>query len=165
MAGRGPMPKPADRRARGKRSDPSGLRVITATPTKQPGLPIFYITDPATGKRRRFAWPGHTRTWWRMWRDSPLASEFTDTDWSELLDTALLHARFWGGDLKLAGELRLRVAKFGATPEDRARLRITFAAADQAEEKSPPAGRAAPRRSSRYEGLKSVGGAGAVAGS
>ena len=33
----------------------------------------------------------------------------------------------------LTGELRLRVAKFGATPEDRARLRITFAVADSAE--------------------------------
>ena len=35
----------------------------------------------------------------------------------------------------MAGELRLRVAKHGATQEDRARLRITFAAADEADEK------------------------------
>lgn len=75
-----------------------------------------------------------------MWADSPLSDDFTSTDWSELLDTAFLHARFWRGDIKVAGELRLRVAKFGATPEDRARLRIQFAQADEADEK-----RAAPK--------------------
>ncbi|MFJ3084374.1 hypothetical protein ACIPJG_32100 [Streptomyces halstedii] len=30
------------------------------------------------------------------------------------------------GDTKLAGEIRQRVAKFGATSEDRARLRMKF---------------------------------------
>lgn len=79
-----------------------------------------------------------------MWGESPLSAEFTQTDWSELLDTAVLHAQFWRGRLALASELRLRVAKFGATPEDRARLRITFATADQAEAKTP-----APAPSSR----------------
>ena len=33
----------------------------------------------------------------------------------------------------LAGELRLRTAKFGSTPEDRLRLRIQFAEATGAE--------------------------------
>jgi hypothetical protein len=86
-----------------------------------------------------------------MWGNSKLSSDFTANDWSELLDTAVLHASFWRGDLKLAGELRLRVAKFGATPEDRARLRITFAQADEAEDRSP-------RSSSRDRrgGLKAV---------
>jgi hypothetical protein len=30
----------------------------------------------------------------------------------------------WNGDVRLAGELRLRSAKFGATPEDRLRLKV-----------------------------------------
>jgi hypothetical protein len=100
------------------------------------------------GELVEFAWPARTLEWWTMWRDSPLSATFTSTDWSELLDTALLHARFWRGEVKLAGELRLRVAKFGATPEDRARLRITFAQADEAEAKQPqtPAGAAARAR-------------------
>lgn len=35
----------------------------------------------------------------------------------------MLHHAFWAdGRLELAAELRLRQAKFGATPEDRARL-------------------------------------------
>lgn len=65
-----------------------------------------------------------TLAWWETWRRSPQAATFTATDWDFLVDTALLHARFWAGDEKVAAELRLRVAKFGATPEDRARLRM-----------------------------------------
>ena len=137
MAGRGPSPKDPKRRARSN-SDPVALRVITATPVKQPPLPALWLADPLTEKRRRFTWPARTKEWWKMWGDSPLSAEFTTTDWSELMDTALLHARFWSGNLSLAGELRLRVAKFGATPEDRARLRITFAAADAAEQPAAP---------------------------
>ena len=83
-----------------------------------------------------------------MWADSPLADDFTSTDWSELLDTATLHARLWMGVASVAPELRLRVAKFGATPEDRARLRITFAQADEAEEKRPVTWSARERRGS-----------------
>jgi hypothetical protein len=117
-------------------------------PVQQPPLPALWFTDPLTEKRRRFAWPAQTKAWWKMWGESPLSADFTATDWSELMDTALLHARFWSGNLSVAGELRLRVAKFGATPEDRARLRITFAQADQAEEKQPPRPSSRSRRGS-----------------
>lgn len=150
MAGRGPAPKDPGRRARTNK-DSVPLRVITAEPVAQPELPDFEIE--VDGELVEFVWPARTREWWRMWRDSPLSREFTSTDWSELLDTAVLHARFWRGDVKLAPELRLRVAKFGATPEDRARLRITFAQADEADEK-----RAVPKPSSRARrgGLKAL---------
>ncbi|MGC0365017.1 hypothetical protein ABH922_003001 [Rhodococcus sp. 27YEA15] len=136
MAGRGPQPKDPSKRARSNK-DPLGLRVIHAEPVDQPDLPEFDIQVKVDGEliAQTFVWPERTREWWRMWADSPLSAEFTSTDWSELLDTAVLHARFWNGDVKMAGELRLRVAKFGATPEDRARLRITFAQADEADEK------------------------------
>ena len=143
MAGRGPTPKPAERRAR-RNADPVALRVIHAEPVEQPELPTIELEDD--GEIAEFCWPARTQEWWRMWRESPLSAEFTANDWSELLDTALLHARFWRGDVKLAGELRLRVAKFGATPEDRARLRITFAQADQAEERVPTSGASARER-------------------
>jgi hypothetical protein len=78
-------------------------------------------------------WPRQTRVWWAMWGRSPLAGGFGESDWAELLDTASVHARFWRGDVRVAAELRLRTANFGATPADRARLRITFAAADDAD--------------------------------
>ena len=135
MAGIGPLPKDADRRAR--RNSGPRLRIITAKPVAQPELPDFDVEITVDGQvlSQRFGWPTRTREWWRMWADSPLSAEFTSTDWSELLDTARLHAQFWNGDTKVAGELRLRAAKFGATPEDRARLRIQFAAADDADDR------------------------------
>jgi hypothetical protein len=105
VAGRGRISKDPARRVR-RHADPLPLRVITAAPVKQPALPK---TMPLGRK-----WPAQTRAWWRMWRESPLSETFTATDWSELLDTALLHAVLWSGNTKVAGEVRLRVAKFGA---------------------------------------------------
>src|SRR5688500_15169321 len=113
MAGRGPAPKDPSKRARSN-SDPMGLRVITAEPTEQPDLPTLLVKDG--DEIHPCNWPAVTLEWWDMWARSPLSADFTDTDWSELRDTARLHALFWMGDKTVAGELRLRVAKFGATP-------------------------------------------------
>lgn len=111
MAGRGFAPKdPSQRRRRNK---PQELEVISAD-GKTYGPPL-----PGTHE-----WPPATLAWWETWRTCAQASRFTDTDWSFLLDTAVLHAEFWLGNRSVAAELRLRAAKFGATPEDRARLRI-----------------------------------------
>ncbi len=131
MAGHGPAPKDPSKRARRNRQPE--MRVITIDPVDQPELPDIQVEED--GELVAFHWPAQTRNWWQMWAESPLSDEFTATDWSELLDTALLHAQYWQGRTSVAAELRLRVAKFGATPEDRARLRIQFAAADEAEEK------------------------------
>ena len=121
MAGMGPAPKAPDRRARhGGKNDE--MTVIEFEPAAQPDLPDAW------------PWPDETVQWWRMWADSPLSRQFGTTDWAFLMDTAILHARLWmDGDVTVMAELRLRVAKFGATPEDRARLRIQFAEADEAD--------------------------------
>ncbi len=79
-------------------------------------------------------WPAATLAWWETWRTCAQASKFTETDWSFLIDTAVLHAEFWLGNLSVAAELRLRAAKFGATPEDRARLKLQVGDPD-----APPA--------------------------
>ena len=144
MAGRGPAPKDPAKRAR-RNKDPQAMRVIEAEPRPQPDLPA------------EVDWHPMTRRWWAMWGESPLAQDFTANDWSELMDTAAIHSRFWSGDYRQAAELRLRVAKFGATPEDRARLRITFAQADEADAKRPTKGAPAKRA---YGDLKVVGGDG-----
>ena len=68
-------------------------------------------------------WPEQTRRWWHAWRTSAQAQAFTATDWDFLLDTALLHRALWLGDTRVAGELRLRLARMGATETDRDRLR------------------------------------------
>ena len=128
MAGRGPAPKDPRKRAR-RNADPVGATVIEFVRAEQPDLPVDVD------------WPEQTRAWWAMWAASPLAEHFMVTDWSFLLDTALLHAAVWGsGDFTKLPELRVRVAKFGATPEDRARLRIQFAEADDADGGSLRAG-------------------------
>lgn len=147
MAGRGPAPKDPNRRARSN-SEPVPLRVIHADPVAQPELPSFdiQITRKDEVITQEFEWPERTREWWRMWAESPLSADFTQTDWDFLLDTAVLHAKYWHGAMSVAGELRLRVAKFGATPEDRARLRITFAQADQADDQRPAGASSRERR-------------------
>lgn len=155
MAGRGPAPKdPATRARRNKPATPT--KTVAAPRTKkttQPPLPRLTFGKMVDGEEVQvdYRWPEQTITWWKMWGDSPLSADFIANDWSELLDTARLHAQFWSGDSKVASELRLRVAKFGATPEDRARLRITL---------EPPGPKTAAKKTSssrtRFGDLKVV---------
>jgi hypothetical protein len=113
MAGRGPVSSGTRSRPRDQRRLDAELTVVESDDaTRGPDLPAD------------IDWPDVTRDWWETWRRSPQAQTFTDTDWSFLLDTAVLHMEFWVGDRTVAAELRLRAAKFGATPEDRARLKI-----------------------------------------
>lgn len=134
MAGIGPAPKPANRRVR-RNADSTPTTILRFEDAEQPDLPDA------------LPWPEATREWWAMWKDSPQAEHFGSTDWSFLLDTAVLHAKLWGnGDDSVLPELRIRVAKFGATPEDRARLRMQFAEADAADSRRPKVESARDRR-------------------
>lgn len=146
----GPVPKPSDKRVRTNK-DPIPLRIVHMDAVPQPELPNFDVTVTEDGEviTKQFQWPERTRIWWAMWGESGLAESFTENDWSELMDTALLHARFWSGSLGLAAELRQRAAKFGATPEDRARLRIQIADADYRDERAE-ARKNAPSSRSMY---------------
>jgi hypothetical protein len=99
-----------------------------------------------------FPWHPRTKAWWAMWGGSPQAEHFMASDWDFLLDTAILHTAMWCGNATVAAEVRLRVAKYGATPEDRARLRMQFADADEKDAKRPEAESARQR----YGGLRAV---------
>lgn len=143
MAGRGPRPKDPSQRARTNRPDSARI-TLEFKLGKQPALPRRMPDG--------MPWPARTRVWWKMWAKASMAKTFTDTDWSELLDTAVLHGQFWSGDSKVANELRLRVAKFGATPEDRARLKIEFA--EVGDHAKPPA--PGSRAKERYGHLRLV---------
>jgi len=139
MAGHGPAPKDPAKRVR-RNADPKPQTVVEADGELHgPELPD--LEEP---------WPSPTLNWWETWRLSPQAMSMTATDWDFLLDTALLHARFWRGDEKVAAELRLRVAKFGATPEDRMRLRMQVGSPNRPTE--PATG--SDRKSSRYSHLR-----------
>lgn len=131
MAGHGPPPKDPARKAR---HDSNATTVLRHEVAEAPDLP------PDLRKI------GAVRNWWATWKASPQAETFGSTDWEFLLETAVIKAAFHEGDMKQAPELRLRVAKFGATPEDRARLRMQFAQADEADAKRPPTTSSRERR-------------------
>jgi hypothetical protein len=116
----------------------AGTTTYVGERVPQPPLPVLYVPGKG-GKRVRFAWPAATRRWWANWAAEPMAERFRPTDWDFLLDTALIHARVWGaGDLSMMNELRLRVGKMGATAEDRARLRVTYASPEQDDDEPAP---------------------------
>lgn len=140
MAGRGPAPKPADKRAR--RNNAGAQTVLRAETVEPPELPRRYAADEDVAR------------WWNTWVESPQAEIFSSTDWQYLLDTLPLVSAFYDGELKYGAEIRMRVAQFGATPQDRARLRMSFAAADDADRKRQPT---IPASQSRYSGLRVVG--------
>ena len=134
-----PVPKDPRNRAR-RNKDIAPVRYIApARVVEKPDLPEFEVeVRPKDGEPYMvpYVWPAATRGWWAMLDHHPLVNEFFDTDWAYLLDTALVHAAFWKGNLSLAGELRLREAKYGFTPEDRAKLRIFSAQAVEGESKA-----------------------------
>lgn len=120
VAGRGfaPTKDPSKLRKPSKAAAQPKTKVSTDGRMRGPALPKGVTPDGE---------PWHTRTvaWWVTWRKSPQALIFIDTDWDFLLDTALMHHMMWSkGRWDFAAELRLRVSKFGATIEDRNRLRL-----------------------------------------
>lgn len=132
MAGRGPAPK--DSRSRG-RDNVERTKLVKADAPTGPDLPEGVLPDDAE-------WHSMTRRWWESWRNSPQASRMlSEPDWTFMLDTALMHHVMWSkGRWEFAAEIRLRVAKFGATPEDRLRLKAEI----QSPEKSPVGSTATP---------------------
>ncbi|MFF4557176.1 hypothetical protein [Streptomyces sp. NPDC001422] len=66
------------------------------------------------------------KRFWKTWATSPQAAKWAETDWAELEITVKLVDAFYLGDHKMAGEIRQRVSKWGATVEDRARLRMSI---------------------------------------
>jgi hypothetical protein len=90
-------------------------------------------------------WHPIVREWWDDWRRSEIAPMLEKSDWNFLQDTALLlHEVYNSTRASIAqktaalGEIRQRVSKFGATYEDRLKLRIKFADASIREDKANP---------------------------
>lgn len=148
MAGKGPTSKDPDQRVR-RNADPNPTtEVAPDDELRGPDLP----DDVLEGE----PWHPQTLRWWDTWRRSPQAQAFLDTDWDFLVDTALMHHTMWSkGRWEFASELRLRAAKFGATPEDRMRLRMKVTQpTDKPSESGASAG--GQRPGSRYAHLKAV---------
>jgi len=140
MGGRGPAAKPERSRPNdtARREAETTILPESSAEIHGPDLPQWWIERPLESDDPSLPWHPRTLAWWETWRDSGQASVFTDTDWDFLLETASLHTAFWYGKTDLAAELRLRVAKFGATPEDRQRLKIKFAPVESTKPSTEP---------------------------
>ncbi|MGW4446458.1 phage terminase small subunit [Streptomyces sp. NPDC004682] len=106
---RGPSPKPNAARRNVHEHAQELARDV------QPGRELPRVLNVSTGGAKRF---------WKTWSQSPQTANWVETDWAELEITTKLVDEFFKGDTKLAGEIRQRVAKWGATVEDRNRLRM-----------------------------------------
>ena len=102
-------------------------------------------------------WHPRTREWWDMWRRHEIAPMLEETDWSVLMNAAVLHSEFWFGTLpptqmvSYHAEMRRVTSMFGATVEDRLKLRMKFVDEDKA---GTPKGNGTPTNPSvNYEAL------------
>lgn len=84
-------------------------------------------------------WCSHTRRWWDKWRNSPQSMVMLETDWELMMETAVLHDMLWNpyrknigavSQTQLASEIRRRVSAYGASFEDRVKLRMEIKTPD-----------------------------------
>lgn len=142
----GPAPKQMGTKG-GRTPDKVPFRVVGLPKTPAPELPEHFrmvdANDEGVLVRKRVKYPPETRNWWDAWVRSPLNDGFTEHDWNYLLEVSVIHACFWLDidRMKCASELRQRMSLFGATPADRARLRIILVNAETAEETAEEAAR------------------------
>jgi hypothetical protein len=111
MGSRGPSPK-ANAQRRNKHDYETEI-----SKESRPGRPLPKYLPVSTAAAKHF---------WKVWSESPQSATWIETDWLELESTTLLVDQLYLGETKVAGEIRQRVAKWGATNEDRARLRMSF---------------------------------------
>ena len=103
------------------------------------------------------AWHEQTKEWWDMWRRHEIAPMLEESDWSVLKTAAVLHSEFWFGTLpptqmvSFHAEMRRVTSMFGATVEDRLKLRIKFAEPLEGTPNSKEKG--TPKKTSNYEAL------------
>jgi hypothetical protein len=112
MAGNGPLPKPERQRERDtKRRDRDFTVVRPDGQLRGPELDANHGYLPATV------------AWFEVWRRSPQAQLFEDTDWLALqLVLPLVNSHFIKPSAAAASEIRLVTAALGATHADRLRL-------------------------------------------
>lgn len=134
MPGRGSAPKDPASRARRNKDTAVGGKTLTLVRAGRQALPDDLLAE---GEE----WHPATTRWWDNWAGSQLAVDFTTVEWSEMEANAVLHHTFFTKrSFNTAAELRQRMAKLGATPEDRARLRIVMVDADEKETGRSPSG-------------------------
>jgi hypothetical protein len=110
----GPAPKPAEKRAR-RNGDGLGATQVELDPNAR-------VKAPPLPNSQRFS--RETRRWYKTWKDSAQAQQFTPTDWQRLHMLApLVDSYFADPTPAKFAEISRSEGKLGATPEDRLRLR------------------------------------------
>ena len=131
MAGKGPAPKPREKRAR-RNADPAAQRVFIAAPADQPALTeLLGHANPITNVE----WQPATLLLWQQLAEFPTTANLQAAQWSSLARAVMIDDALVSGAVSVAAEARLRLAKFGIDPDDLARLRVSIVAADEAEER------------------------------
>lgn len=116
MAGTGPAPKdPAQRRRRNAPTRGEWIDIPAESGIKPPALP----------KRARGtgAWSGSTRAAWNAWWRDGAATQWTSADKPAVAQLARLFEELERGELRLAGEVRLRLDGLGLTATGKKNLR------------------------------------------
>lgn len=141
MAGMGPPPKPAHLRQRSNRK--AGANTITA-PDK-PKIPAIPNPDGRTWHKLTLA------AWKHAWQ-SPMASQWLETDVDALGRLALLWDEFYRKqEPKVMAEIRLQEQRFGLSPLDRSRLQWEISRADEADQKTTRRAEVARKRTGTHD--------------
>lgn len=128
MAGRGPAPKPAHLRQRTNRK--AGASTLEAPTNPR----VSAIPNPDGRKWH----PLTVKAWKHAW-ESPMASQWLETDADALGRLALLWDEFYKRPSADAlKEIRLQSALFGLSPLDRSRLQWEVGRSEEAERKRQP---------------------------
>lgn len=152
MAGRGPAPKTQRARARDTAARQQEMTVLVDDGTLYgPELPEGVLPDGGD-------WHPQTRALWDALRRNPLLADEPEMGWQFLIDTALMHTVMWAkGKWEFASEVRLRLGKVGATPEDRQRLRLSIQTPEQVARAETAAAETPADTTSRRRNMRIVG--------
>lgn len=132
MAGIGPPPKPAHLRQRTNKK--AGGALLTAP--ESPDVPP--IPNPDNRE-----WHQLTLVAWQHAWESPMASQWLETDVDALGRLAVLWDAFYNGAINALAEIRLQEQRFGLSPLDRSRLQWEVNRADESERRKPSKGKRA----------------------
>lgn len=84
------------------------------------------------------SWSAAARAYWEIWRHSPMAKAFLDTDWARLRMTLLLIEDYLRNPTaQKLSVIASQEASLGATVADRLRLRMRIVKPDAAPEETP----------------------------
>lgn len=118
--------KPAHLRQRTNRKAGSGLIEAPIRPR------VLQIPNP-DGRE----WHALTLVAWTNAWQSPMASQWLDTDVDAMGRLAVLWDEFNKGDTKVMAEIRLQEQRFGLSPLDRTRLQWQVNRADESDRRKP----------------------------